>query len=272
LFNDLGVRVVYEHPAPSGLPRQRNIGIDLTHGDPLFFIDDDVRLAPGCHHEVLKEYERSSKEVGGVRPEPIHDQTPGLITHRYSKLFGLGGWWPDNSGKILPGFFGETVASSAEPVEVEFFSGSFMSFRRELLNHERFDETLAGYAYKEDWDLSYRISRRATLIQTPRARYEHLRTPATRVPVHRLERMRMINQLYLHKKLLPSTLGTRTRLFWAIFGTLLFSGPKALKERDVGWLTGPVAGVAAHVSGRGLSPDNRKDTGRPRDIRRKALG
>ena len=39
-----GLLLMYVHPAPPGLPRQRNIGIDRTKSDPIFFIDDDVRL------------------------------------------------------------------------------------------------------------------------------------------------------------------------------------------------------------------------------------
>ncbi|MGH2820653.1 MAG: glycosyltransferase family 2 protein, partial [Actinomycetota bacterium] len=44
-----GVRVVYDHPAEPGLPRQRNRGMDLTTGDPVVFVDDDVLLEPTCH-------------------------------------------------------------------------------------------------------------------------------------------------------------------------------------------------------------------------------
>jgi glycosyltransferase involved in cell wall biosynthesis len=48
----------YYHPAPRGLTIQRNIGIERTTGDPVFFVDDDVHLPPDCHDEVLKEYHR----------------------------------------------------------------------------------------------------------------------------------------------------------------------------------------------------------------------
>ena len=61
------LKLSYHHPAPRGLTIQRNYGLDRTTGDPVFLIDDDVWLAPDCHEEVLKEYDRWGPELGGVR-------------------------------------------------------------------------------------------------------------------------------------------------------------------------------------------------------------
>ena len=47
LCRDAGIELGYVHPAPRGLTIQRNIGIDRTHGDPVFLIDDDVLLDAG---------------------------------------------------------------------------------------------------------------------------------------------------------------------------------------------------------------------------------
>jgi glycosyltransferase involved in cell wall biosynthesis len=55
------MRFVYKHPAPRSLTAQRNLGVDSTTGNPVFFIDDDVELEPSCHEQVLLEYQ----EFGG---------------------------------------------------------------------------------------------------------------------------------------------------------------------------------------------------------------
>ena len=68
----------YHHPAPRGLTVQRNFGVARTDGDPVFFIDDDVFLAPDCHEAVLAEYERWGPELGGVRATPVHPARPPL--------------------------------------------------------------------------------------------------------------------------------------------------------------------------------------------------
>src|SRR5688500_7548735 len=64
LCEEVGLALDYHHPAPRGLTIQRNIGIDRTTGDPVFFVDDDVFLEPDCHAEILKEYERWADATG----------------------------------------------------------------------------------------------------------------------------------------------------------------------------------------------------------------
>src|ERR671914_1495885 len=78
LCEEVGLSLDYHHPAPRGLTVQRNIGIDRTDGDPVFFIDDDVWLAPDCHQQVLAEYERWGPELGGVRATPVRPARPSL--------------------------------------------------------------------------------------------------------------------------------------------------------------------------------------------------
>jgi GT2 family glycosyltransferase len=149
----------YHHPAARGLTVQRNAGIDRTTGDPVFFIDDDVEMAPDCHEQILAEYARWGPELGGVRATPVRPARPAWYTIMYRKLFGIGGWWPESSGKVRAGFYAEGISEAAGVRKVEYFNGWFMSYRREVFGHERFDEALAGYGYKEDIDFSYRVSR-----------------------------------------------------------------------------------------------------------------
>src|SRR6186997_1419109 len=137
---DLGVDLVYVHPSAPGLPRQRNVGIDRASGDPVFFIDDDVSLARDAHEVVLREYERWGPELGGVRGSPLDPQRPGRAIVLWRRIFGIGGWWPEASGRVRGGFFAENANAPAEVRRVQFFSGSFMSYRREVFEHERFDE------------------------------------------------------------------------------------------------------------------------------------
>jgi glycosyltransferase involved in cell wall biosynthesis len=252
LCQDAGIVLDYHHPAPRGLTVQRNVGIDRTHGDPVFFIDDDVWLAPDCHEQVLAEYERWGDQVGGVRASPERPARPARSTILYRKLFGIGGWWPENSGRVRAGFYAEGISESVGTRKVEYFNGWFMSYRREVFEHERFDETLSGYAYKEDIDFSYRVSRRFTLIQTPKARCDHLKAPSQRLNTHNLQRMNLANQFYLHRKLLPQTLRSKFALWWALLGLFILNLGKAIQTGDPGLVTGMVAGALEQSRGRGL--------------------
>ena len=252
LCKEAGLPLDYHHPAPRGLTVQRNVGIDRTKGDPVFFIDDDVWMAPDCHEQVLAEYAKWGPELGGVRATPVRPAKPSLITRIYRRIFGIGGWWPEASGKVRPGFYAEGVSDSAGVRKLEYFNGWFMSYKREVFEHERFDEALAGYGYKEDIDFSYRVSRRYVLLQTPKARCDHLKSPSARLNSHNLQRMNLANQFYLHRKLMPQDGLHRAALWWAWLGLFILNIGKAVQTKDTGLVTGMVAGAWEQARGRGL--------------------
>jgi GT2 family glycosyltransferase len=252
---DAGVALEYVHPAPPGLTVQRNAGIDRTTGDPVFLIDDDIAMEPNVHEEVLAEYDRWGPELGGVSGAALHPRNPGKLTIAWRRLFGIGGWWPEASGRMRAGFFVEGVASSSEVRRLEYFNGSFMSFRREVFTHERFDEKLAGYAFKEDIDFSYRVAKSGyVLVQTPKACIDHLRTDSARLSPFEIERMHVANQFYLHRKNMPQTLKYKAALWWGITGLMLLHTAKAARTRELGRVKGLAAGVWDQARGRGLEP------------------
>jgi GT2 family glycosyltransferase len=248
----VGLSLTYVHPAPRGLTVQRNVGIDRTKGDPVFFIDDDVALAPDCHERVLDVYAEWGSKIGGVRATPVRPARPALATRIYRRIFGIGGWWPESSGKVRRGFYAEGISDSVGVRKIEYMNGWFMSYRREVFDHERFDEALSGYAYKEDIDFSYRVSRHHTLVQTPHARCDHLKSDSARMSSHQLQRMNLANQFYLHRKLMPQTTRNKAALWWALLGLFILNLGKAAQTRDKGLVTGMVVGAWEQARGRGL--------------------
>jgi GT2 family glycosyltransferase len=152
---------------------------------------------------------------------------------------------------MRPGFFTDVLTTSVDVRKVESFVGWFMSFRREVFEHERFDENLGDYAFKEDSDFSYRVAKRGyVLVQTPRARIDHAKSPAQRLSPFELQRMNMANHLYLHRKNMPQTLKYRAALWWGMTGTFILNVGKAIETRDRGYATGMIAGAWDQVSGR----------------------
>jgi GT2 family glycosyltransferase len=171
----------------------------------------------------------------------------------WRRLFGIGGWWPEASGKMKKGFFVEGVSQSAGVRKLEYLNGWFMSYKREVLELERFDERLSGYAYKEDVDFSYRVTQHGyVLIQTPRARIDHFKTETNRMAPHRLQRMNLANQFYLHRKNMPQTFKYKLALWWALAGLFTHSLGKSLQQRDPGWTTGLLVGAWEQYRGKGL--------------------
>src|SRR5919106_115011 len=78
-----------------------------------------VYLEPDCHEEILKEYERWGEfeqwgpELGGVAATPTHPEGPGTLSVLWRRLFGIGGWWTEASGRMRSGFWVEGVLESA---------------------------------------------------------------------------------------------------------------------------------------------------------------
>lgn len=261
----VGLALDYVHPAPRGLTIQRNIGIDRTTGDPVFLIDDDVQMSPDVHQEILAEYGRWGAELGGVRGVPLRPPTTSGPLRLWRKLFGMGGWWPEASGRVRAGFFAEAITASADVRKVESFGGWFMSYKREVFEHERFDENLAGYAFKEDSDFSYRVVKRGyVLVQTPRARIDHLKTASQRLSPFDLQRMNLANQLYLHRKNMPQTLKYKAGLWWALTGLFVLCVGKAIQTRESGYVTGLIVGAWEQARGRGLIDPTAETEGRSR--------
>jgi GT2 family glycosyltransferase len=256
LCEGAGVTLDYVHPAPRGLTVQRNLGIERTEGDPVFLIDDDAWMAPDVHEQILAEYDRWGPELGGVRGDWLDPPKPPALAIVWRRLFGIGGWWPEASGRVRGGFFAEVVTTSSRVRRVESFNGWFMSFRRAVFEHELFDENLAGYAFKEDADFTYRVVKRGyVLVQTPAAKVGHLKTASQRLTPFELQRMGMANQLYLHRKNMPQTARYRAALWWALTGLFVLSVGKAIQTRDRGYVTGLVVGAWDQARGRGLPAD-----------------
>lgn len=251
LSEQAGIRLDYVHPAPVGLTRQRNLGVDRTSGDPVFFIDDDVWMEPDVHEEVLAEYDRWGTELGGVRGTWLEPPAASGLSTMWRRLFGMETWRPEASGRMRPGFFTDVITTSPEPRTVESFVGWFMSFRREVFAHERFDENLGDYAFKEDSDFSYRVARRGyVLVQTPRARIVHAKTGDQRLTPFELQRMNMANHVYLHRKNMPQTTKYRAALWWGMTGTFILNLGKVLQTRDRGYATGMIAGAWDQLNGK----------------------
>ena len=252
LCTEAGLTLDYHYPASRGLTVQRNIGIARTSGDPVFLIDDDVDLAVDCHEEILKEYDRWGDELGGVAPIQARPARPPIYSITWRRIFGIGGWWPEASGKVRSGFWVEGISECAGVRKVDSFLGFFMSFRRKVFDHEQFDEALAGYADKEDIDFTYRVSRRFFLVHTPRAKCDHLKTQTSRMTESQVQRMKLSNHLYLHRKNMPQDFRHKAALWWGFIGLLVLNVGQAIFKRESGLLSGMVIAGWEQVRGKGL--------------------
>jgi glycosyltransferase involved in cell wall biosynthesis len=198
--------------AEPGLTRQRNRGIDATSGSIVLFLDDDVVLEPDYVAEILAVYERDIEHaVGGVGGAIVPDPTPPQSAfHRaFSGFFLLPSY---GTGRVKRSGHPAFLFNPSKETRVDFLAGCDMSYRREAIGGERFDERLTGYALGEDLEFSYRISRRRHLTLTPRARLDHREVGGGRPDHRRRNEMNAFNHYQFFRERVA-----RRRLDWLAF-------------------------------------------------------
>jgi GT2 family glycosyltransferase len=147
-LDDSRVRIF--RAARAGLPRARNVALDLATADHIVFIDDDVRLMPGfldAHHRHL-----SMDGIGVVA---------GRIVERHAR---------PNRGKTCNrvGRDGRvhTNLGGLRDTDVQLAKGANMSFRREqLVKSGGFDARYGGSSLLEDADASARVRQRGWRVR-----------------------------------------------------------------------------------------------------------
>jgi glycosyltransferase involved in cell wall biosynthesis len=226
------------------LVTQRNIGIDNACGDIIVFLDDDVILEIDYFYYLLGAYRlKWGKSLGGVQGtiiECIQENNAWHPKEVLKKLFLLGGM--TGNGRLLPSANASYYGNPKEISRVDVFNGCMMSFRREVLLENRFDSNFQELWACDDVELSYRISQRYQLYQTPFAQLHHMQSSLSYEGHRKVTRMFVFNRLYVFR-LYFSNLKTNWFLFiWSNFGELLFRIFLSVKIRNTGPLTGFLEG------------------------------
>lgn len=244
--------VAYVRTTP-GTARARNLGISLTRGPIIHFIDDDVWLDPEYFAGILQVFARDgASEVGGVSGviSNLSERGPNRI-ERWLLLDGV------KSGAVLPSGRNVLVYAADRELEVEWLPGCTMSFRREPLERERFDSQLVGYSLGEDIDTSYRIGQRHRLLVTPNARVEHFMSPVGRLDFRARTQMEILNR---YRRVQAGTGQLRLWAFWwSVLGQLVYFAGLTIVKASRHWALQTLATLSAitRILGQEIGSDAR---------------
>lgn len=160
----------------ASLPGARNYAIRRVRGAIVLFLDDDVKLPPGCFQAHVQVYQEQP-EVGAVagrvfdrmKLEDAQRQTPDQDRTR--------AFLPPEAMDPAIAWYHFDVVHTTQPQEVITVRGCNMSFRREIFQNYglRFDERFRGSAVREESDFCLRIRKTGFKIwYSPAAHLVHL--------------------------------------------------------------------------------------------------
>jgi GT2 family glycosyltransferase len=238
-LDSLGVEVEIVDVEP-GLPRQRNVALDILDGDLVAFFDDDVELRPDYLKRVRTWFAEHPATVG-VGGHIDNDIPFSAASSAFRRAFSLSA----GDGFLLPSGDVIYLQRPTAPTRVQAVPGSNMVWRRAALDGLRFDEALEGYAYMEDVDFSLRAGLKGELWMLPDARLVHDRTQTSRVPPRAYVRQVFENGAYLFAKH-RTTYGLRSSAYARrVVGRSAAYVAVAARTRSLEPLIGLVEGVAA---------------------------
>lgn len=170
----------------------RNVGLRMSRGEIVAFLDDDVRLPPGWSSALLACY--TDPAVGGAGGFVDHPGHYGPLRNAAYRLLGI----TSNRFKIDWGGFNVGPAYNPPGVHAaEWLGGGNMSFRREaILAVGGFDEALGAF-WHEDADVTHRVLKSGwRVVCSDKVTVEHLPSainrPPLRVQVLERERTRVL--------------------------------------------------------------------------------
>ena len=202
---DLDLRHLRSAP---GMCRQRNRGLDEAQGEIVAYLDDDVLLEPDALERLLKPF--TDPAVVGATGKVL-EPSPRRLSLKHSRLRR---WLPGAGaqGTMTRSGYPNRLWSVDEPHTVETMSGCFMAARTEDARATRFDERLEadnGYAFLDDEDFAYRLSRRGRLIYTPDARLVHRNTGFSSARAREFNRGLVVRRHYTLEKSFAHRRGAR---------------------------------------------------------------
>lgn len=213
--NKTKINFVYIFQAEKSSAKARNKGIDIAQGDIISFLDDDVVLFEDYYEKVLCCFNDDEK-IGGMSGRVIEKNFHSWGMRLLLKVFLL-----DNfDGKITASGFGFPMSARRfdRPMRVEMLMGCNMNFRKEFLKNDKFDEWFTGYSYREDVDISYRISRKTVLMTIPEAKVYHNNSRSNRMDIQDRKIMEIKNYYYFYKKHVKKTMTSDFLFLYSLLG------------------------------------------------------
>ena len=203
--------------SPAGLTRQRNVGIDISSREYVYFLDDDCLPQHGYFREIHQVFlEDKSGRVGAVCGSIINEMGKPM-SRRWRIRLAIGLAPRGESGRYYPSATSLPLSlvmpfNGVRPVDT--LPGCAMAFRRAVFDTNRFSEFFRGYAQGEDLEMSLRISREWKLLWCGDAHVIHNHAEGGRPTSFTKGEMEVRNRFFIWKRY-GATVGFKDKTrFW----------------------------------------------------------
>lgn len=251
--NYAAIPLYYLQAIRPSLTAQRNQGIDFATGDILFLIDDDSLMYPDCAEQIMAIYEADvDHAIQGVsaiqNPVPpdaeevASDQAvqQGVVAVRPKETWlrqFVKSLLATEQTYFLP--YDEDYPHTPIPNhlhaytigQIQVMAGYSMTFRRSVLQKERFSEVLLRYAAGEDQDLSYRVSRHGALVNAVNAQLCHLEISGGRLSLFKVIALAVMNPAVLQRLHSPNISMVRQKWQKIVWQRVMINFLKDFSER-----------------------------------------
>ncbi len=225
----------YIHTDEKSSAKARNIGIDNSEEDIIFFLDDDVELMNDYFKIILNTY-LENEHAAAVQGWIVNSHTFGKFSNMLRKFF----MFEHTSAKmeLLPNFLGTNFKNRPEEItEIKWCNGCGFSARNIYAKKELFEGNFILYSLAEDRDFSYRISKLGTILMNPDAEMVHKVVNIGRLPNEKKTLMTYVHQMYLISKNFGWKPLNSFSYWWNIFGRLLTTSVGILRFDRTSFLT-----------------------------------
>ena len=215
--------IIYIKKKNRGTTKSRNLGIDHSKGEVIFFLDDDV--------VIFKDYIESTLDYFKNNPKTVGVQWFAYSGHekRYStskiktalmRTFSLS-YHEKNVSKVLPNMNVIIPKPLTKDIPTEFMGSGTCAIKKRYLD-VRFDERLTGYALQEDLDWSYRLYKRyGNLFLLKKKKLYHYYSLTSRMYIRQIIFTKLIYLTYIFQKNQEQKLLNLTLFWWSMIGRII---------------------------------------------------
>jgi hypothetical protein len=177
-FKLVSARAIHLRARNPGAASQRNEGVAASTQPFVMFMDDDIRLEPGCLGAMWNVMQ-SQAGIGGVTATIVNEAYvhPGKWTRALLRWFEDGRERASYAGACVgPGmtFWPANDPDAPESLPVDWMGTGCVLYRREVLPSPPFPALFQGAALAEDLCLSLTVGKTAPMLQATRAKFIHL--------------------------------------------------------------------------------------------------